>query len=86
MVLVENFKSTTIFKAFVLNSLASSLIIFIAILVKTEFDNYKIVENNLIRNTTFKSVLFTFLFTFLSSFITYMVLYFIFGFGESMLI
>ena len=85
MPLIENFKSTSILKAFILNSLASSLVIFIAILVKSDFDNYKIIEKNLIRTTTFKSLLFTLLFTFLSSLIAYTILYFIFGFGGGML-
>ena len=85
MPLIENFKSTSILKAFILNSLASSLIIFIAILVKADFDNYEIVENNIRRTTTFKSIFFTLLFTFLSSLIAYTLLYFIFGFGEGML-
>ena len=39
MVLIHHFNSTTLWKAFILNALTTSLVILIAIIVKTSLDN-----------------------------------------------
>ena len=41
MPLIKGMKSTTIWKAFFLNALASTMIIFITVTVKEKFDTFK---------------------------------------------
>ena len=86
MPLISGFEATTIWKAFTLNSIASSLVIFVAMMIKSHFDTYVDQNNNqVIRSTNWKSVTATLLFTFLATFIAYTILYYIFGYGKGML-
>uniref|UniRef100_A0A6C0LXT5 Uncharacterized protein n=1 Tax=viral metagenome TaxID=1070528 RepID=A0A6C0LXT5_9ZZZZ len=80
----SNFQSSTIWKAFVLNSIASSIIIFIALTVKQNFDTTS--DNKLIRKTNLYSIFLTLSFTFMSSMLAYTLMYVFFGFGGGMLI
>lgn len=87
MPIIHNFKATSVWKAFALNSLASTLVIFIAITVKGKFDNYIDKDNKqIIRQTTWFSIIFTLFFTFLASMCSYIIMYFTFGFGKGMTI
>ena len=79
--LINGFESTTIFKAFLLNSLASTLIIFLAITIKKYYD--KLIEQKF---NKFTMMLHTLFFTFITTFISYYLLHLVFGFGKSMLI
>jgi ABC-type spermidine/putrescine transport system permease subunit I len=86
MTLIKGMKSTSIFKAFFLNSIASTLIIFIAITVKERFDTFKDKKNNkIVRSSSFKSIGLTILVTFISTMIAYTTMYIIFGYGGGLL-
>ena len=87
MPIFQNFKSTNIKNAFILNSISSTLIIFIAMSVKSKFDIYTDSNNNHIYvKTNYKSILLTLLATFLSTLTSYLVMYILFGCGGGMLI
>jgi hypothetical protein len=77
MPLIKNFNSTTIWKAFVLNSIASSITIVIAIILKSKFDKYYGKDN-------YKGISITFFITFLISFFCFLTMHIIFGYGKSM--
>ena len=44
--LFHHFQASNIWKAFVLNSIATTIVIFIAVTVKQEFDTYHVVDND----------------------------------------
>jgi hypothetical protein len=86
MPIFKGLRSTTIWKAFLLNSIASSLIIVIAITIKNRFDIYKDINGDKIKeSTSAKSLLITIFVTFAASYTSYVVLYLLFGFGGGML-
>lgn len=88
MPLIKNFRSTSIWKAFILNSIAAAIVIVIGMTVKEHFDTYIVDDNNsnnIKRTTNFTSISLTILFTFLTSFLAYTIMYFVFGFGGGML-
>lgn len=94
MPLIRNFQATDIWKAFILNSLLTSIIILVSITVKQSLDNYVFVDNNIdddqndkvVRKSTTLSILFTLFVTFVASMISYTIMYFIFGYGGSMVV
>jgi ABC-type spermidine/putrescine transport system permease subunit I len=92
MPLISGFKSTNIWKAFILNSIMSSLVIIIALTVKSNFDtfsNNKDINkdtNNIKQRTNFKSILLTIVATFISYMIAYSIMYFLFGYGDGMVV
>lgn len=86
MVVIKGFESTTVWKAFVLNSLAASIAIVAAIYVKSKFDTYVDDKGNKIRyisDTT--GILVTFTATFIATFMSFTALHFIFGYGAGQL-
>ena len=89
MPLIKNFKSTNIWKAFILNSILSAMVIFTAITVKSTFDKYRVSgksnDKNIQKTTNRKSIILTLLFTFAASFLSYTMMYFVFGFGGGMI-
>lgn len=85
MPLIKGFRGTSIWKAFVLNSIAASLVIFIAITIKGHFDEYIDKNNNKVKRiTTLKSIVLTLLLTFGASMVAYTILHLIVGFGGGM--
>ena len=89
MPLISGFRSTNIWKAFILNSIVSSLVIIIALTVKSKFDtfsNSKDDTDNVKQQTNLKSILLTIIATFISSMIAYSSMYFIIGYGGGMLV
>lgn len=76
--LFNDLKATTIFKAFILNSIVSSLSIITALYVNKAFDRYY--------NHTGKNIIITMILTFITSFLTYTIMYFIFGYGQAMIV
>lgn len=86
MTLIKGFTANTIWKAFILNALLSSVIILIAIVIKGNLDNYIDKKGNQVkRYTTWKSIIITFVLTFITTFCAYLLMHFIFGFGGGML-
>lgn len=87
MPLIKGFKATNIWKAFLLNSLLSSIIIVLAIVIKGRLDNYTDKKGKTVtRTSNFKSISITFGITFVVSFMSYTIMYFLFGFGGAMMI
>ena len=92
MPLISGFRSTNVWKAFILNSIASSLVIIIALIVKSNFDTFSNNKNinkdtnGLKQQTNFKSIMLTIIATFISSMIAYSTMYFLFGYGGGMLV
>lgn len=92
MPLISGFRSTNVWKAFILNSIASSLVIIIALTVKSNFDTFSNNKNinkdtnGVKQQTNFKSIMLTIIATFISSMIAYSMMYFLFGYGGGMLV
>ena len=92
MPLVHGFRSTSIWRAFVLNSIATTLVIFIAVTVKGQLDTYKADsgsehdDTDVTRRTNLTSVVVTLLATFLTSMAAYTLMYVVFGFGGGMVV
>ena len=87
MPIIHNFKATNVWNAFVLNSIASTLVIFIAITIKGKFDTFVDDKEHVItRHVPWSSVIYTLLFTFLASMAAYTTMYVLFGFGQGMLV
>lgn len=77
MPLVENFRATTVWKAFVLNSIASALTIVMAMVVHDKLDgSYKKLET--------KTLVVTWFVAFTTSFLAFGIMHFITGFGAGM--
>lgn len=83
MPVVKNFRATTIWRAFILNSFAVGVAVVVAIFLKDIWDK----ENNSkhVRIST-KQMLITFASTMLALFLAYSALHFFLGFGGGMLI
>ena len=93
MVLIQNFHSTSLWKAFILNSIITSLVILIAITIKAALDNYIQIDDNDISNkntikrkTSLYNIVVTLLITFFITLLSYLIMYIIFGFGGGMLV
>jgi len=87
MPLIHGLRSTNIWKAFLLNSLAATLVIFIAMTVKGRFDKFTDKNNRqIVRTTNAKSIILTLAATFTASMLAYSLLYFLFGYGYGMLV
>ena len=95
--LIHHFKASNVWKAFVLNSIAASLVIFIALTTKKTFDNYTgdndVTDNDhnidkdsrVVQKTNPLSVFLTLASTFMTSMIAFTVMYVLFGFGSGMI-
>ena len=77
--ILRHFKADDVWKAFVLNSMSASLVIFVAIYTKKEFDTSKI-------GSPIISTIFTLLSTFIISMVSFALMYVVFGFGIGMVI
>ena len=93
MVLIQHFHSTSLWKAFVLNSIITSLVILIAITSKSTLDNYIPLDDNdlsnkntIKRKTSLYNIIVTLLITFFTTLLSYLIMYIIFGFGGGMLV
>ena len=85
--LVKGFKATSIWKAFILQSIAATIIIFIAVTLKAKYDKYTDIQGNEVySNITWKSIIFTLLFTFAAALFAYASMFWLFGFGGGMLV
>lgn len=87
MPLIEGFRATNVWNAFFLNSVLSSLVIFVAMTIKAHFDTYKDEKGNTISHTTnAKSVIITLAVTFCASFVAYVFMYLMVGYGGGLLV
>jgi ABC-type spermidine/putrescine transport system permease subunit I len=85
--LIKGFKATSIWKAFILQAVAATIIIFIAVTLKTKYDKYTDIRGEQVFSSiTWKSVVFTLLFTFAAALFAYATMFWIFGFGGGMLV
>ena len=85
--LIPGFQVTSVWQAFVLNSLASTFVIFIAIAVKERYDSYRDKSNQEItRSTDTKSVTLTMLATFFASMVAYTLLWTVFGYNAGIMV
>ena len=87
MPLVRNFQATNVWKAFVLNSIVTTLTIFMAMTIRDHFDIYTDVsnDNTVKRKDSMKSKIAVLLAAFCTSMIVYIFMYFVFGYGRGML-
>ncbi len=92
MIVFSNFRSTTLWKAFVLNAMVASLTIYIALASKKYLDNIQDIDetnpdqlNPDQLNTNWFSATLTIIVTFCTSIISYTIMFILFGFGGSML-
>jgi hypothetical protein len=87
MVLIKHFRSTSLWKAFVLNAICTTLTIFIAVTVNNYLD--KIDKNNDDKNndkyTAILNTILTLLITFCTALLSYYIMYITFGYGGGML-
>jgi ABC-type spermidine/putrescine transport system permease subunit I len=85
---IKNFKATTIMKAFVLQAMAATIVIFMAVTMKAKYDKYtdKHGQNVVNVQITWRSVVFTLLFTFATALLSYFMMFWVFGYGGGMLI
>jgi uncharacterized membrane protein len=90
MPLIRNFRATDVWKAFILNSLLTSVIILVSITSKQYLDNF--IEDDdtnetgkNIRKTSLQNILISFLLTFIICMLSYTIMYYIFGFGGGMI-
>lgn len=94
MPIIKNFRATNVWKAFILNSILTSIIILVSITTKQYLDNYNIIIDNsedknkgkVVHKTNFKSVMISLLLTFIISMISYTIMYFTFGYGAGMVV
>lgn len=89
MPLIRNFRATDVWKAFILNSLLTSIIILVSITSKQYLDNF--IEDNdttitgkNVRKTSVPNIIISFVLTFIISMISYTIMYYTFGFGGGM--
>jgi len=85
--LIKNFRATNIWKAFVLQSIVATIIIFMAVTLKAKYDKYTDEHGeSVVNEITWKSVVFTLLFTFATALFSYSLMFWIFGYGGGMLV
>jgi len=88
MPIFRNFRATNVWKAFILNSILTSIVILVSITSKQYLDNYIDIDGNknkIVHKTNFKSLIITLLVTFVISMLSYTIMYFTFGYGSGML-
>jgi hypothetical protein len=86
MAIIGGFKSTTVWNAFILNSLATSIAIVFALEIKMRYDTYVDSHGNEIQEVTNPTSFFiTFIATFAATFFAYTILHVLFGYGTGQL-
>lgn len=87
MPLIKNFKSTTVWKAFTLNALASAIIIVLSLVTKDGLDKYITPDGDQVTHQQpWYSILVTALVAFATAFTTYSFLHYLTGYGGGMLV
>jgi len=83
MALIKGFQATSFWKAFVLNALANTIIVLVAMFLKSEFEKLQHDNVPALSPALIVAVIGS---TFLAALIAYAALYFTFGFGGGMLV
>lgn len=83
MSLIKGFRSTDVWHAFILNSIATSIAVIVALFFK-DFWNKR--NNKDYTPIDKKQLIITFISTFIAAFLAYTALHIIFGFGGGMLV
>jgi len=84
--LYTGFTETHLWKAFILNAVANSIIIFLAIYLKENFNHvYDKDGNDITIKNTWKSTVITMGVTFIATMSTYVLLWFLIGYGRGQL-
>ncbi len=87
MVIIKDFKSTNIWNAFILNALAVTVTIMVALLIKMRYDKFTDIHGNVVTHTSStRSIVTTLVVTFFAAFGAYAMLHVIFGYGGGMLV
>ena len=88
MAIIKNFKSSNVWRAFILNSIAATLIIYISIEMQHHYRVFKDDKGNKINSeaTPVDDTIISLCLTFLTSLFAYILLYIVFGFGGGMLV
>ena len=89
MPLIKNVRATDVWKAFILNSLLTSIIILVSITSKQYLDNFiedddTTITGKNVRKTSVPNIIISFVLTFIISMISYTIMYYTFGFGGGM--
>ena len=77
---IINLNKTNLWNSLILQSVASSLVIVLALVAKDYIDKYNNTDKDKDQNLTFLSVLSIFSFTFVISLIAYGIMYYVFGY------
>ena len=86
MPLIQNFRSTSLTKAFILNSIAASITVVLAIAIKDGLDRFTNYNKNEEENKPdFSNIIITLIITYCVSMLTYIFMFYVFGFGGGML-
>ncbi len=75
-----NLNKTNIWNSLILQSIASSLVIVLALVAKDYIDKYNSKNKDQDNDLTFLSVLSIFSFTFVISLVAYIIMYYVFGY------
>jgi hypothetical protein len=85
--LIKNFKSTTVWKAFTLNAIASAIIIVLSLVTKDGLDKYITPDGEEVTHKQpWYSIIVTALVAFASAFVAFTILHFVTGYGGGMLV
>jgi uncharacterized membrane protein len=86
MPIIQNFRSTSLTKAFILNSITASITVVLAIAVKDGLDRFTNYNKNEEENKSdFSNIIITLIITYCVSMLTYIFMFYVFGFGGGML-
>jgi uncharacterized membrane protein len=86
MPLIQNFRSTSLTKAFILNSMVASITVVLAIAIKDGLDRFTNYNKNEEENKSdFSNIIITLIITYCVSMLTYIFMFYVFGFGGGML-
>jgi len=80
MPLIEDFRSTTYWKAFILNAFANALVTVFALVLNSKLKQVFVKHDSIVATT-----LLTLIFTFIAAISAYFLMYALFGFGSGML-
>jgi Na+/pantothenate symporter len=84
---IIKFTATTVWKAFIMNSLVTTIAVVAAIIIRDLFVKHKDEKGKEVRQKMSGKVIgITFAITFGASLLAYTLLYFLFGFGQSLVV